>query len=213
MTYLFLGSDPLSVDTQIESIKKKFLTTNEALKFDLDILHAHKLPAEALKKSLIALPALAAKRVVVIREIHKLTEQNRALIFHFIDTAPDHAVLILESEEWTEKDSFVQKISPKVKMVQAAQGRKFNVFDVTNAISRHQSAEALKMVHVLLEQGDHPLQLMGGLVWYWGKMRDKISSEAFKKGLLVLQEADINIKRSRMNPEHALELAIVQLSA
>ena len=55
------------------------------------------------------------------------------------------------------------------------------------------------------------LQLMGGLVWFWGKLKQRISAEKFKKGLLHLQEADLNIKRSRIKAEYALEVLVVKL--
>jgi hypothetical protein len=35
----------------------------------------------------------------------------------------------------------------------------------------------------------------------------------FEKGLLALGEADLNIKRSRLKPEQALELLVVKLCA
>lgn len=74
-------------------------------------------------------------------------------------------------------------------------------------------AEALKMLTQLLEEGSHPLQILGGLVWFWGKSRERLSPAQFKKGLLALQEADLNIKRSRTRPEHSLEILIVKLAS
>ena len=52
---------------------------------------------------------------------------------------------------------------------------------------------------------------MGALVWFWGKSQDRMPGERFRKGLLVLQEADVNIKRSRLKPEYAVEVAVIKL--
>ena len=51
---------------------------------------------------------------------------------------------------------------------------------------------------------------MGGLVWSWGKARSFARRENFQKGLVALQEADLNIKRSRLAPQQALEVLVVK---
>ena len=43
-------------------------------------------------------------------------------------------------------------------------------------------------------------------------MKPKVSGDNFKQGLFILQEADLNIKRSRLDPEHAIETAVVKLT-
>ena len=73
------------------------------------------------------------------------------------------------------------------------------------AMSSRNAGEALKILDELLESNVHPLQIMGGLVWYWGKERERLSPQSFYKGLTALEEADLNIKRSRLKPEHAVE--------
>ena len=73
--------------------------------------------------------------------------------------------------------------------------------------------EALKILGNLLVEENHPLQIMGGLIWFWGKSRTRLSADQFKKGLMCLQEADLNIKRSRLKPEHTLEVLVVKLSS
>ncbi len=72
-------------------------------------------------------------------------------------------------------------------------------------------AQALKILNELLEEGIHPLQIMGGLLWFWGKEKFRLKGDRYNKGLLVLQEADLNIKRSRLLPEHAIEVVVVKL--
>ncbi|MCA9398253.1 MAG: hypothetical protein KC618_00780, partial [Candidatus Omnitrophica bacterium] len=196
----------------IAELKSKILQTNDAFKFDFDLLHANRLSAEDLKKSLIALPAIASKRLVVLRDIEKLSPQNKDLILEFIDKDESCIDLILDANQVDGRSAFMKKVTDKAKVVRFAVHEKANVFDMTKIMLRS-PAEALKMLTQLLEEGSHPLQILGGLVWFWGKSRERLSPAQFKKGLLALQEADLNIKRSRTRPEHSLEILIVKLAS
>lgn len=210
MTYLFLGQDLTAKDSKIAEIKKKICPSPDALKFDCETLYAQKLDPEELKKAFITLPAIANERIVIIRECHKLSAHNKELIFEFVKN-PGRCVLALESEKMETTDAFIKKLGSAVKVFHFRKETPLNVFNLTDAVSLRRSVEALKILSVLLSQGDQPLQIMGGLVWYWKKARAGFSMPEFKKGLLALQEADLNIKRSRLRPDHALEILIVKL--
>ena len=209
MIYFLLGEDVAAKDARIADLKKKILST-DAISFDYEVLHSSKLDPETLKKALMNLPALARQRVVVIRECHRLSPQNRTLILEFANKNYPHLALVLESGEWDSRESFVRGVKG-AQLVEFKTPVKLNVFDMTKAIDLRKDAEALKILENLLSGGIHPLQIMGGLVWFWGKSRGKISPGLFEQGLVALQEADLNIKRSRLKPEYALELLVVKL--
>ena len=211
MTYLFLGEDSLAKDAKIHELKNKIFSSPQAVEFDYQLHHAHKLEPAILKQSLMNLPAIASRRLVVIREGHRLSPQNQELIIEFLEKKYDHAVLILDSDEWEATNQFVRKVKPGATVIDFQSSRKLNVFDITRAIDQQKETEALKILDELLSLGIHPLQIMGGLVWFWGKSREKMPRQRFEKGLLSLQEADLNIKRSRLKSEYALELLIVKL--
>ena len=212
MTYLFLGEDTASKDLKIGELKNKFLPSADALKFDYEVLYAQKLEPQALKQALISLPILAKERLVVIRECHKLSPPNKDLILAYLRN-PGCCELVLDSDKWDADDSFVRKLGRAVKVTSFKKEAPLNVFNLTRAIAFKKTGEALKILSALLFHGEQPLQIMGGLVWYWKDARRKLSLEQFKKGLLALQEADLNIKRSRLKPEHALEILVVKLCA
>lgn len=109
MIYLFLGDDNLAKDQKIAELKSKILQTNDAFKFDFDLLHANRLSAEDLKKSLIALPAIASKRLVVLRDIEKLSPQNKDLILEFIDKDESCIDLILDANQVDGRSAFMKK--------------------------------------------------------------------------------------------------------
>lgn len=212
MAYFFLGQDRKAKDAKIAELKRKLLTSAEALEFDYESLYAHKLDHDVLKKALIAFPAVARERLVVIRESHRLDPHHKELLLDFFSKKNDKTIIILDSDELSPADSFVKSLNRWVKVMSFGQvDRELNVFDMTKAMGLRRSEEALKILAVLLSQGIHPLQLMGGLVWFWGKSRERLPQEKFKKGLMVLQEADLNIKRSRLKSEYAVEVAVVKL--
>jgi len=213
MIYLLLGEDRSAKEQRITELKLKYLTGDDALKFDYDLLEGSKLDPATLKKSLISLPAVSKKRLILIRTVDKFNTQNKEILLDFIKREQDHAVLVLDTNEGAPKNSFFNKLNSAAKVERFGRGVvKRNVFDVTKAMDNRDSAAALKILDQLISGGDHPLQIMGGLVWYWGKSKSRLTSERFKKGLLVLQEADLNIKRSRLKPEYAVEMAVTKLS-
>ena len=211
MNYLFLGEDSDKKELKIAEIKTKVLPSPDAQKFDYEVLYAHKLSPEVLKKTLIDLPAVAKKRLVLLHDGHKLSPQNKKLILEFVSAEADHVVLLLESREWEPGDSFVKKIKPYVKILDFLKQEKLNVFNMTRAMTLHRKQEALKILFGLLAEGVHPLQIMGGLVWFWGKSKGRMAPQSFEKGLEFLQEADLNIKRSRLRPDYSLEVLVVKL--
>ena len=84
MIYLFSGEGAQEKDKKIDQIKKKHLKSADALKFDFLILHSDKLNAAELKKSLNELPAIAKKRLIIIRAINKLSKQKRTINHFFL---------------------------------------------------------------------------------------------------------------------------------
>ena len=212
MTYLFLGEDTLAKDQKIAELKKKILVPPQSFQFDYELLSAAKLEPEVLKKALMALAAIAAKRLIIIRECHRLSPHNQEILFQFLEKSFNHAILVLDSDEWDPKNSFLKKVRRMVELVEFSTSSKLNVFDLTKAIDFKKEGEALKILDQLTGQGIHPLQVLGTLVWFWGQARSAgVSGEKFEKGLLALQEADLNIKRSRLKAEYAVEFLIVKL--
>lgn len=213
MSYLLLGKDKSSKDAKISELKKKLLPTPEALEFDYEVLYAHKLDPDTLQKSLLALPAVTAQRLILIRECHKLSPHNRELVIGFLKKKSDKVVLILDSDEMEAKDSFAKSLQPLVKISDTYQPAQRSVFEMTKAIGARNTTEALKILGELFSAGVHPLQIMPAVVWFWGQTRGRVSKEIFQEGLTLLQEADLHIKRSRLKPEQAIELVVVQLGS
>ena len=212
MTFLLIGRDLQKKDTKLSELKSKLFKEASAVTFNSDIVSAHKLDSDELTKTLKAIPHLAGQRLVVLRQCEKLSEHNRDIILEFVIQDSKTVVLVLDYDEIDMRSAFFTKLRPLVELIQFGQEKSLNVFDMTRAISSRDAAGALKMLQELMDGNTHPLQIMGGLVWYWSKEREHLSTERFQKGLAVLQEGDLNIKRSRLKPEHAVEKVVVELA-
>ena len=213
MIYLFIGENTPAKQEQITSLKAKWDGPKDSLGFDYEVIYGHHLDPKDLKKSLLSLPAIAAQRLIFIHECEKLNEHCKEILLEFITAKPKHAILILDCFTLSEKDSIWTKICSCAKVYEAPKVVKQNVFDLTNKMTAGRSAEALKILDGLFDDGLHPLQIMGGIVWAWGNERRRVSAKQYEKGLRDLQEADLNIKRSRLKPEQALEVLVVKLAS
>jgi DNA polymerase III delta subunit len=211
MVYLFIGQETEAKEKEIALLKSSLLKDKDAKQFDYENLQAHKLHANALKQSLDALPVIGQQRFVVIREVEKLDKHNKDLILEYVERKEEHHVLLLDAFKADSKTSFFKKMNALATVKHFDKGYRENTFDITKAISSRQPAKALKILDDVLKHGDHPLQILGALVWFWGKNKPRVSVGRFQRGLDELQEADLNIKRSRLKPEHTLEILVVKL--
>ena len=213
MLYLLSGEDNLNKNKKIEEIKKEYLTSSNSLQFDYDILHAVKLDPATFKEALYRLPLAAKKRVVILRQADALKKIHHEILLEFVQKqpSPSHLVLILDFLESDLNHSFLKEISPYAKVAKFSGQPLKTVFDMTNCLSRRDLKEALKILNLLITDGIHPLQMMGALIWHWKNIRPRLTREKFCRGLEVLEEADLNIKRSRLDPQTAVEVALVKL--
>jgi len=211
MAHLFLGKDRKEFDEQVSELKNKIIGSQDLLGFDCEVLYGHKLDSDTLKKALIALPAVSKQRLVVLHDFHKLSAHNKEIIIEFLDSQSTTTELVLLSDSVSSKDSFVKKIKSYVKIFESSSKTEENVFDMTRAIDMRRAQDALMVLSKMLKKGVHPLQVMGGVIWFWGKCRTKISKDRFYAGLKAIEETDLNIKRSRFRPEYAVELLVVKL--
>lgn len=213
MTYLFIGENTHDKITQIAQIKAKWTENPDALQFDHQVLYGHKLDPKDLKKALLALPAILQQRLLYIHEAEKLDEHCKTILLEFVSAKPSYLVLILDCAALSDKDEIWKEVRGLSKVHETRKGVKENVFDMTKQMTAGRGAEALQILNRLYEDGAHPLMIMGGVVWAWGNERGRVSAENFEKGLRELQDADLNIKRSRLDPEQAVEVLVVKLAS
>ena len=199
-------------DAKLADIKDKLFPSGKGIDFDYELFHAGKLDdPDQVRKSLLSLPIMASKRLVVIRSINKLSASDKNFILEFAKSKREDIVLILDSNDADIRKGYLNKISGYAKVFRFCKQAGKTVFDMADAICNGRGIDALKILHGLFSEGQPPLRILGALVWYWGRYKRTMSVETFRRDLLVLQEADLNIKRSRLPAQHAVEVAIVRL--
>lgn len=213
MTYLFIGESTSQKQTKIIELKAQLMPAGHASSFDYEGLYGHRLDPKELKKSLLALPAISDQRLIFIHEADKLNEHCKEILLEFLNSQPQHAVLILDCAALSEKDAIWGQIRRQAKVFETVASPKENVFDMTRQMLSGRTAEALKVLNSMYDDGVHPLQIMGGVIWAWGNEKPRLRASQYEKGLRELQEADMNIKRSRLKPEQAVEVLVVKLAS
>jgi DNA polymerase III delta subunit len=214
MHYLLLGNDTSLKDTQLNKIKRELFSDTDSQRMDSETLDGHKLSPEKLKIALLSLPALAEKRFVHIRQAEKLSKENLALLEDFLKGDSSHVVVVLDAVSWEAKSEARKSILHAVRTIGREEAAGANVFDMMDLVGRGDTARALKVLKGLFDRDEEPERVLGGMIWAWSnKIKPRTQSPKYKKGLLILQEADHQLKRVRFPDRgYALEIALVKLS-
>ncbi len=210
MIYLLLGDQMDKKDAFIEGIKAKSPAI-ESASFDIENLDGSQVSKDDLKKALIALPMAASKRLVIVSTVHKLKVPDIQSLATFVSSPQTHVDVILESSMFELPSAFkVIQANSKLTMFGTPPAKPF---EITNFMERRQTTQALLSLNKFLDDGMYHGNLLGVLVWYWGKHGRNYGTMNFEKGLKLLQEADLNIKRSRFAPAFTLEKVVTELIA
>lgn len=213
--YLFLGNDVALKDSKLKQLKGNIFSSVDMEKLDCEQLDGHKLSGHDLKVTLSCAPALSSRRLVIIRRAEKLSKENLILLDKFLQDAPENPILVLEAAEWDMKSDARKSLRSRLQVVGSVEKAGGTPFDMMDALFAGRTVDALSALKGFLDKGDAEEQLMGAMVWSWSnRMKSRVSSEKYKKGLLIFQEADYALKRSRFpSREQALETAMVKLSS
>ncbi|OGX07185.1 MAG: hypothetical protein A2Y06_05310 [Omnitrophica WOR_2 bacterium GWA2_37_7] len=150
---------------------------------------------------------------MILHTCQKLSDQNKKIILEFAQIDEDKVVLILDSDSAASKNSFIQELYKRAEVLSFSKGRPLTAFSMEEDILSCNPKGALQVLFVLLENGQMPVWILGGILSFWQKNKRRMAESRYKKGLLELQEADLNIKRTRINVQHALEILVVKLAS
>lgn len=213
MDHLLYGPDLNLRDKTLAGIKETVLGS-DAGRLDFESLDAHKLTPEKIKIALFSLPGRSPQRLVHVYHAEKLPKETLEWLLNFLKSEHAHVVLVLEADEWDASTKMRGEVTKFLKVAGANAPKELNVFDMMNMVAAGNNAGALRGLKKLFDHDEPAQQLLGGMLWAWSnRVKNGVSSDVYKKGLLVLQEADLALKRSRFpEKEHALEVAVVRLS-
>ena len=121
-------------------------------------------------------------------------------------------LLLLDGAGIKSDDSFIKRLTPFVKKIQTKEKKKLSTFDLTRAIVAHNTSSAVKILNTLLHNREKPQMILGGIIWQWENMKDKISLDKFRQGLNILLNTDVKIKTGKLKEGLALEMLVIRLS-
>ncbi len=213
MDYLLYGPD-LKLRGRVLADIKQAVLVSAAARLDFESLDAVKLTPERLKIALYSLPGFGSQRLVHVYHAEKLPKETLEWLLFFLKSEHAQVVLVLEADEWDARSRLRGDITKCLKKTGVEASVKATVFQVMDLVAAGNKAGALRSLSKLFVDGEAVERLTGGMVWAWSNnVKGRVSVDIYKKGLLVLQEADIALKRSRFpDREYALETAVVRLS-
>lgn len=208
---LFLGPDFSAKEKRAELIKKE-LFKGKASVFDEEVFWGRELRLHRLSEALKRSAGPSGLRLLIIKEIDKLEPSCQEALLVFLKKPLKAVHLILDSEREELKEGFLVQLSRLCKVMSFKGKAGVDVFGLGRAIAGRMPAMALKLLNQLLLTGEKPPRILGFLLWQWKKLQSGLSEQDFSRGLRLLQEADLNIKRGRLRPDFALELLVTKLA-
>jgi len=208
MIYLLIGQDVTSKDSALKLIKDKFITP-DLEQFNLDVLYAKDLDLFLFQEKLLTHPVNSAKRVIVVREAQNLKENIRGFILKYAQAPSNSVVLVLDYAQKNNKDSFVRSVSVFAQVREFKGPFKPDAFALGRHIESRRADSALAILIQLLDEGEKPERILGGLRYAWEK--SIASSPQARKRIQALLACDIEIKTGRLKAELALEKMVISL--
>ena len=111
--YLFHGDDDFLKEEQVRALIER--ATDVATRdFNLEIRHGAEVEPGALGLTLGALPLMAARRVVVIRDVSALRKDARDVLLRYLERPAGDAVLILVAGQSAKADPALQRLTTAI---------------------------------------------------------------------------------------------------
>lgn len=206
--YLFIGEDSFSKDAKLQSIKSEFLASG-ITDFNLDILYARELTLKCLQERLLSLPLKGPKRIVVIKEAGHLREEAKKFLAEYVKKPYPAIILILDTENYNSKDDLLVQIARYAQILRFKETLRLDTFALSRQISQKKMDYALKILHQLLQNGEKPERILGGL--RYALENTSINPLEARRKFKTLLNCDIDIKTGRLKPNFALERLVVSL--
>jgi len=208
--FLFLGQDTPSKDRALSQIKQENLTS-DTRDFNFDILHCQdrEFSLQALQEKLLYHAAASAQRLVVLKGIEKAKTEVKKFLSAFVKQIPAGLVLVLDAERSNPRDEFLKSLEGYSQVMRFREEELPNTFALGRLIDARKAAQSLEVLHKLLDSGEKPERIMGGLRASW--QRYPPPPAALKLRMKLLLKTDTAIKTGKIKPLFALERMIVAL--
>lgn len=206
--FLFIGQDSLSKEARIKALRESNFP-KELEQFNLDILHAKDLNLKTLQERLLCLPFKSKIRLVVVKGAQDLKEDAKEFLYQYFKKPRPSIILVLDINSYNSKDGFLKNISGYCQVLRFKEETRVDTFSLGRAVELKKCNFSLSILNQLLENGERPERILGGLRYSWE--RNAMSPIEKKRRLKLLLDCDSDIKTGRLKPDFALEKFIVHL--
>ncbi len=208
--YLLAGEDQHPKDTKIKQIKETYLSAKTQA-FNLDNLYAKELTLKNLQEKLLSLPINSGKRVVIIQEAQSLKEDVKKFLSQYVKKPYPDTVLVINTDKFDSKDEFINAISRYAQLFRVKEKAGPDTFALGRQIELRKTDYALKILNQLLNNGEKPERILGGLRYAWA---NNLSNMAItRRRMKLLLNCDLSIKTGKLKPAFALEKLVIGLTA
>ncbi len=205
--YLVIGYDSPAKDRILLDIKQEFLPPN-LVAFNFERVYAQDLTLNALQEKLLCLPVKAKKRLLLIKNAQRLRQELKEYLAMYGEKPAPHVVLIIDVDEPDYRDEFLQAMA-RLTGTALRKNPRVDTFLLSRQIEERQAAQSLKTLRTLLDNGEQPERILGGLRYAFENRSSLAARTATRIKLLLACDSDI--KTGRVKPEHALEKLVVGL--
>lgn len=208
--YLLSGENQRLKDTKIKQIKETYLSVKTQA-FNLDTLYAKELTLKNLQEKLLSLPINSDKRVIVIHEAQSLKEDIKKFLIIYVRKPYPNIILIINTDKFDPRDEFISMISKYSQLFRVKESVNPDTFTLGRQIELRKTDYALKILNQLLDNGEKPERILGGLRYAWTNNTNNITLA--RKRLKSLLNCDLSIKTGKIKPEFALEKLVIGLTS
>ncbi|MDD5347511.1 MAG: hypothetical protein PHT59_02735 [Candidatus Omnitrophica bacterium] len=211
--YLFLGQDTLGPDgaslknTALARLQASLPKETRDLNIDTLYVQDREFSLKTLQEKLLNMPAAGDVRLVIVHGIEAAKADARAFLLSYVREPDAGILLVLDAPRPKPDDDFIEQLSDSCQVVRFRLDRQESAFALSNTIERRQAKASLEVLHRLLEQGEKPERIIGGL--RSSLMRRCPDALSARKRLKVLLQADLDIKTGRLKPGFALEKMVL----
>jgi len=206
--YLFIGQDSLAKDNKLKQLKQELLA-KETEQFNTDTLYARELKLAELQEKILCLPVKSQKRVLVIKGAEDLKKEVKDYILQYSRKPHSQIVLVLDINQSAARDDFIGGILRHAQVYRFREAVRSDTFTLSRQVELGRPAHALRVLSQLLENGERPERILGGLRHAW--QGSSLSHLAARKRLKLLLTCDLDIKTGRLKPNLALERLVICL--
>lgn len=208
MVYLFIGQDSYSKDIRLKRLRQEYLLKKTEA-FNLDMLYSKELTLRGLQEILLYLPINSDRRIVVIKNAQDIKQDIKEFILNYIKKPHPKILLVLDIDRQDPKDEFIKHITRYAKVFRFRETPSLDTFALSRQIELHKTDYALQLLNQLLQNGEKPERILGGLRYSWE--RGVFEPLEVRKRLRLLLNCDLDIKTGRIRPEFVLERLIINL--